>query len=126
MLEQIKQRECAKQIKQLTLGVMQFVQDYNEQFAFTEKTLKEKLTPYLRDSAVWTAPGDAVGTQSFSFNPRLFGATTRNLRWNETVIFYMGKDQQLDFRFNGKALVGFMSGVDFVDKEQSKNLRWEP
>lgn len=122
------QRQSAMQVRQLALGVKQFVQDNDEQYAFTPETVREQIKLYLRDEAVWTAPGDVAGTVSYSFNPHLANVNEANIKFvSETVLFYLGRDEKLDFRYDGKTVVGFADGhVELLNEEGTKKLRWKP
>ena len=121
-------RVSVNQVKQLVLGVKQFIQDNDEQYAFTPETVKASIQPYIRNDSLWTAPGDEPGTVSYSFNPHLANVNEANIEFiAETVLFYLGRDEKLDFRYDGKTVVGFTDGyVELLTEEQAKKLRWEP
>jgi prepilin-type processing-associated H-X9-DG protein len=123
-----QQRESSLQIRQLSLGVLQFVQDFDEKFAFTPQTFKAAILPYLRDEDIWTAPGDAEGKQSYAVNPELANVTLDALqRPADTVMIYLGQDMKPDLRYGGKTVVGFADGhVSIMDAEAVKKLRWKP
>ena len=128
MLSLLDTQASADQIKQLSLGVAQFVQDYNEKFAFTQETYRKEITRYIERSEIWTAPGDAVGTQSYSFNESLLSRKLSDIAdAKKTVMIFLNKDGKMDFRYDGKTVVGFVDGhVEILNSEQAKNLRWEP
>lgn len=122
------QNESAHQIKQLSLGVMQFIQDHDQKFAFTQETFRNELRFYVKSGEIWTAPGDEIGKQSYEINPNLIGRNP----WEaadvgKTVQIYLGHNGKLDFRYDGKTVVGFVDRhVEILDAEQAKNLRWTP
>lgn len=122
------QRESLNQVKQLALGVKQFIQDHDEQYAFTPETVKSKIQPYIRNEALWTAPGDAAGTISYSLNPQIKNVNEAEILFlAETVLFYLGRDGKPDFRYGGRTVVGFADGhVELLTEEETKKLRWKP
>jgi prepilin-type processing-associated H-X9-DG protein len=120
--------QSARQIKQLSLGVMQFIQDNAQRFAFTQDTIKAEISPYIKSEDIWTAPGDEAGALSYFFNPSLIGKKHAEI-WDKskTVMFYLVKNGELSFPYDGKTTVGFADGhVEILDAKQAKNLRWEP
>lgn len=122
------QSESAKQVKALILGVLQFIQDYDQKYDFTQTTFKKAIRPYIRSEEIWTAPGDAAGAQSYAFNPNLLGFNNGKIAEpNKTVMIYLGHDGRPDFRYDRKTVIGFADGhVEILDAEQAENLRWEP
>lgn len=123
-----RQREAMTQVRQLTLGLMQFVQDFDEKFALAPEKFKESILPYVRTDTLWTAPGDEPGQQSYSFNPHLANQKIDAFKNPaETVMVYLGKDAKPEFRYGGKTIIGYADGhVRALDAEQAKTLRWEP
>ena len=128
MLKWLSSEESMTQVKSLSLGLMQYLQDYDEKFAFTPETFKEAISPYIKDKALFTAPNDAPDTQSYAVNPNLPGRTLAQIAEpSKIVAIYLGRDGKLVFRFDGKAVVGFADGhVELVDKAQAETLRWKP
>jgi prepilin-type processing-associated H-X9-DG protein len=124
----LSQRQSAHQVKALMLGVLQFIQDYDQNFAFTQDRFKEAIRPYIKTEKIWTAPGDADGVQSYAFNPNLLGLDNGRVAVpSKTVMIYLGRDGKPDFRYDGKTVIGFVDGhAEILDAEQAKNLRWEP
>lgn len=116
------------QAKQLSLGVMQLLQKAGGKYQFDPENFKEKITPYLRNANLLTAPGDAAGQQSFGFNPYLSGKKLADIEESaQTVLLYLGRDEKLDFRYNGKTIVAFADGhIEAIDAERAKTLRWKP
>ena len=130
MLMLLRAHQSLEQAKIIGLGLNQFLLDFNGKYDLTPETLVAKLQPYLtlESKDIFTAPGDAPGTQSYSINPNLAGRTLeKNEGSAKLVAIYLGRDGKLDFRFDGKAVVGFADGhVALVDKMQAGNLRWKP
>lgn len=123
-----QQGKSARQVKQLMLGVLQFVQDHDGTLDFTEESLKHELAPYTRNAELWTAPGDDDGIISYSFNGNLFGLRLGQLGPTDKIVsFYLGRDEKPEFRYDGLTVVGFVDGhVEYLNAEQAKNLRWKP
>lgn len=116
-------------IQLLNLAAIQFVQDNETKLSLTPETIKEQLRPYTRhDKEPFVAPGDAAEVESFSFNGKLTGAAWDKIEKPETtVMFYLGKEGKLDFRYDGKTLIGYADGhAKAVTAEEAKNLKWEP
>lgn len=125
-LEGLGQRRSVNQAKLIALGVMQFTVDYGEKFAFDATNWQERLGPYVQAKGLFTAPGDPPATASYSFNPQLLGKSMADIaEAGQTVLFYLGKDGKLDYRYGGGATVAFADGhVEMVREGQT--LRWNP
>ena len=118
--------KSASQLKQLVLGIHQFLVKSDEKYDFDTTNWREKIMPYVKSKELFTAPEDAEGTTSYSFNPNLAGKVIQVVRDPaRTVLLYLGKDEKLDFRFEGKATVAFADGhVEMVGPD--KKLNWNP
>lgn len=115
-------------VKQISLGLMQYVEDYDQQIHLNPQNYEDGLMPYIQSEALFTAPGDAPGTVSYDINPNLEGLNVQSIQKpSELVAIYQGHNQKLDFKYNGYSVVGFMDGhVKAVSAEEAKNLRWKP
>ena len=93
-----------------------------------QQNFRKKLTPYLKNDLVFTAPGDPAGTTSYDVNANVVGLSLADFTApSETIAFYQGHDQKLDFRYGGLSPVCFMDGhVKAVTPEEAKTLRWAP
>lgn len=116
------------QVKRLGLGVMQYTQDWDEHYPPAVATFREKIMPYIKDDSLFTSPYDATGHQSYNLNSYLAGHSLADLQEPaQTVAIYLGHDEKLDFRFDGRTVIGFADGhVKAVDAEEAKTLRWKP
>jgi len=128
LLPAVHLHQSMVQLKAIGLAMMYFLQDYDEHLDFTPQNFREKLKGYTRNESVFTAPGDPAGTTSYDVNANVVGLSLADFTSpSETVAFYLGHDQKLDFRYDGLSAVCFMDGhVKAVSPEQAKNLRWEP
>ncbi|AIE84605.1 hypothetical protein OP10G_1237 [Fimbriimonas ginsengisoli Gsoil 348] len=116
------------EVKQLALGALLLANDSNSVFALSDANATSKLRPYLKNPALWTAPGDPKGTQSFHLNPAVAGKSMSSIPIPaRTVLLYDGKNGQLRFRWNGRAAVAFVDGhAKLVTREEAARLRWKP
>lgn len=126
-LQNLMVRKAIAQLKLLGLGTLMLAMDENETYKLTPATFKEKIAPYAKDESAFTAPGDAAGTVSYSFNSELVNLSLLSLKEPaKTVALYLGKEKQLDYRFGGKGIVGFADGhVELIDAEAARRLRWK-
>ena len=118
------QKEAPNRLKQLALGLLQFVQDYEVIYAFLPEFQEEALKPYLKNSEVWNVPGS---NEKFRFNARLSGKNPVPVgEAARTILFYDGADEKPIFRYDGKTAVALADGhVELADAEQFKTFLWE-
>jgi prepilin-type processing-associated H-X9-DG protein len=119
---------CLSNVKQISLGAMMFVQDWDEVFKLKAETYKKSLMPYLKNASIFTCPSDTAGATSYSFNANLAGVKLAKVKSPaETIMIYESKNGKLNFRHEGKAAVGFADGhAKLVDAAAAKKLRWMP
>lgn len=139
-LEKARAVSCLSNAKQISTAAVMFLQDHGNRFALSASTYKKSLTPYLvhqksptpqilrNVERIFRCPEDKSGKVSYSFNRNLAGVLLAKIkRPAETVMIYEGVGQQLTFRHNGKAVVGFADGhVKLIPREEAKTLRWTP
>jgi prepilin-type processing-associated H-X9-DG protein len=125
--EKARKTVCVSNVKQLAIGTMMYVQDYDEVFPSKSAPYKELLWIYVKDNDAFRCPGDAEGALSYTINPNVLGASMERIkRPAETVLFYEGKSGKLDFRHDGYAAVAFADGhVKMIDAEGAKALIWK-
>lgn len=113
------------QAKNLALKILDF-ENAAGSFDFNADNWREKLKPYVKDQSLWANVGDAPDAMTYSINLKLAGKKWEEIKAPErTVLAYLGKDEKLDTRFNGRAAVAFLDGnVQFVYPDQV--LNWEP
>lgn len=134
---------CLSNLKQLSLGAFQLAQDSDEKFAITRMA---KLQPkaegndprnqvaasmagilaYVRSTRIFACPGGDQIANAYSFNTALDDVAIAEIPLPaQTVLFYEGKDRNLDFRHNGKTAVAFADGhCVMVSPEDAKQLIW--
>lgn len=113
-----------QQLKVLSLGVMQLVQDYDETYAFLPEFQEEALEDYLKDPPLWTVPGTK---EKFLFNGRLSGKNLAQVAdAARTILFYDGEGEKPVYRYDGKTAVALSDGhVELTDPERFKTFLWE-
>ena len=130
LLMRMTSRSSMSNLKQLSLGVMQLLQDSNEVYAFDKATFVKSVQPYVHSEQLFQVPAlDEVQTGYYTFNPDLLGKNIASL--NEVartpMIYEAGKGPHgLDYRFDGQAAVAFADGhVALVSPEQADKLVWD-
>ena len=128
VLPEIYLGQSMDRLKQLELALYMFGVDHDGRMDFNQQNLKEKLSPYLKDTVDFVAPGDSPNPVAFAVNPNILGANLLDISSPaQTVAFYLGHDQKLDFRYGNLSPVCFMDGhVKAVTREEAKNLQWKP
>lgn len=119
---------CLSNEKQLALGVLQYVQDYDEMFPRKKTAYKELIFPYVKNNEIFTCPSDAKGTISYAMNSNMQGAILAAVNSPaQTVLFYEGKNMQFDFKHDGRTAVAFADGhAKLLTPEEAKNVFWYP
>ena len=123
--EQARSESCKSNLKQIALGAILLEQKQGA-LKITPQNFKTKLLQYLR-VGTFRCPS-VSGGESYSFNGNLTGLSADALiNPSRIVMFYEGKNGQLDFRHDGKTNVAFADGhVQTVSREEAKTLRWKP
>jgi prepilin-type processing-associated H-X9-DG protein len=128
----IRAEESMRRLKELGLAANQFVQDYDEIYAFDGEYFEQALLPYIgvmadgqKETRTFFVPATS---EKYAFNARLSNKNLTQLNEvAQTVMFYEGYTEELEFRYDGKAAVCFTDGhVALIDAEQAKSLRWDP
>ena len=128
--------QSLKNLKDLSVATMNFSQDYDS-IAASPEYLEEYVAPYLKNTSSFFVPNSY---EHYSFNANLSGRYIENFAGvfveplanlvvnpEKVVLFYEGRDEKLNFRYDGKAAVSFADGhVALVSPDEAKNLRWIP
>ncbi|RYX81972.1 hypothetical protein EON83_21770 [bacterium] len=129
LLPIIRQQSAIGQLKQLGLGAMQFVQDYDEIYAFDDAAHDRALLPYVKSKSLFIIA--STKDAKWHFNDNL--SKTSLAAINEparTVLFYDGSaldSEHLNFRFDDKTLICFADGhVSALTKDKLKDILWKP
>jgi len=124
-LPQLRAEISASRLKQAALGVLQFVQDYDERFRFQNEFWREAIRPYVQNDNLYYIPGTKT---PYSFNDNLSDKSMADINEAaQTVLFYEGSDEKPTFRYNGKAAICFTDGhVQLVTPDGAAKLIWKP
>lgn len=119
---------CETNVRQIELGLIQYAQDHNEKLPSSAAAYKDAISPYIKSEAVFRCPSQESGGAAYSMNVNLQGKSLDDLAHPEKVVLiYEGQNQTLDFRHEGKAVVGFADGHDkALTQDQAQNLKWKP
>lgn len=129
-LELARNEACRSNLKQIALAAFQLsfnqVGSDEKKLMITPQNFRTKLLRYLR-VGTFRCPS-ASGGESYSFNGNLTNRKLESLpNAPRLVMFYEGRNGQLDFRHDGKANVAFADGhVQTISREEAKTLRWKP
>lgn len=124
-LNAVGRRRAGEKGKKLALAMAYFLADHNDVYDLTAESARQKLKPYVEDEALWTAPGDEAGMESFRFNGALTGKSRMEAEKNETILFYVGENQKPQYRFLGMSPIVYAAGHVKMQREGAA-LRWEP
>ncbi len=122
-------RTSLSNIKQLGLGILQFVQDHDEKYEFDEENFIKSIMPYVKNEQIFQVPstGETKITH-YKINPNLFGQNGGAIAQpqNTPMIYEAGDGpHSVDYRFGGKAAVGFADGhAALITPEQADKLIW--
>lgn len=125
---------CETNVQQIELGLIQYAQDHNEKLPSSAAAYKDAVFPYIKSESVFRCPSLEGGGVAYSMNANLQGKSLDDLAHpDKVVLIYEGQNQTLDFRHEGKAVVGFADGHDKALTEaqaqywiQTQDLKWKP
>lgn len=122
-----RRSSCSSNLKQVALAALMLIQDNDEKIAMTPQNFKAKLFPYSKTMQIFRCPSVASG-ESYSFNGNLANRSLSQIaNPSQVVLFYEGKNGQLDFRHLGTSNVAFVDGhVKSMTRAEAKTLRWKP
>jgi len=111
-------------LKVLALGVAQFLEQWNQNFAFDNQNSFDALLPFIKDPAAFAIPNSF---EHYSFNDGLSNHSAKEIQTPaNTVLFYEGRDGNLSYSYDGKAAVGFADGhVALLSPDDAKTLIWQ-
>lgn len=117
------------QLRQLGLGALQLVQDYDLYYAFDDAARERAILPYIRDTSLFVVAGTT--NEKWHFNDFLSALSMAQVKEPaRTVLFYDGEapaSDKLNFRFDDKTLIGFADGhCKALSKDELQYLVWKP
>ncbi len=118
---------CETNVQQIDLALFQYAQDHNGKFP-PPAAYKNAVFPYVKSEAIFHCPADKDGPVAYALNANLQKVNLNDLAHPERVVtIYEGRNQMLDFRHDGKAVVGFADGHDrALTAAQAQHLQWRP
>ena len=121
-------QKCMTHLKYLAIGARQFTQDWDDIFSFKADKFPGALLSYVHSARAYHCPDDISGEVSYAFNVNLENVVLERVQQPaQTVMFYEGKNGQLEFRHDQRAAVCFVDGhVELVTAERAKPLKWKP
>ncbi len=123
---------CESNVRQIELGLIQYVQDHNETFPASAAGYQTAVAAYVPSAALFHCPADSNSGVSYALNQNLQGINVSKLKDPaNTVALYEGSNQTLNFRHQHTggdvAVVGFADGsVRTISQAQISSLRWKP
>ncbi len=123
---------CESNVKQISLGLVQYEQDNNDKFPPSAAAYKDAVFPYIKIEQVFHCPADEGGGVDYALNTKLQGVSLEKISHPDLVVaIYEGKNQTLDFRHEHDgakvAVVGFADGhAQVVTEAQAQDLQWKP
>ena len=126
---------CQSNMKQLGLGIMMHVQDFDEVFTLTDDWVQQ-LLPYVKNEVITKCPAGENKNTAYSINNGLKGKKLVDLRGREHVIMvYEGQDGKFEYRHRTNTATNILFADGHV-KAYSKNeldlalqngtVRWKP
>jgi prepilin-type processing-associated H-X9-DG protein len=101
--EKARQSACLSNVKQITLGVLMYAQDYDERLSPSywrdwdtgeRESFIEFINPYVKNSQVWDCPSQTVkssigycGNRSYSFNDMMWQRKLAEIESPATKVF---------------------------------------
>ena len=95
--------------------------------SFLMPKITPSLRPYIIDGAVYFLAG-IEPRQKYAFNANLKGVEFKDLKEPAvTVMLYTGRNEHLEFPFDGSGIVAFTDGtVKVVEHTDNRKPRWKP
>jgi prepilin-type processing-associated H-X9-DG protein len=126
--ERARAVSCLSNVKQVSLAMLMYLQDYDEKFKLRADSYKAKLMPYCKNEQIFHCPADKSGAVSYSFNLNLQGKSMSALKYPaQTVMIYEGRNGKLEYRHDGTAIVGFADGhAKAMNAQGAAKIRWMP
>jgi len=126
---QAQQVSCQSNLKQIALGLMMYLQDYDERYPPDGVMWERVLMPYIKNRSILVCPADTAGP-SYALNPKLRGRTLAELTHpGATIAFFESENgETVVYRHMGSADYAFADGhvksyAEGTDAE--KALMWD-
>jgi len=118
---------CLRNSKQVALGMLMYVQDYDEVFPRTAAGYQSLITPYVAKAEIFQCGLDAKGTISYSMNVNLQNRSLADVASPaSTVLLYEGHNGVVEYRHEGRAAIACADGqVKLMTESEVKALTWK-
>ena len=103
--QQPQDKACLSNLKQINLGLLMYVQDYDEVLPPTKSMAKMQtlLNPYIKNNSIFACP--ATGT-AYKVNPALSGKKMVTIKAPATTVTFYDAKPHADGRYR----VGYLDG----------------
>ena len=120
-----QENTCLSNAKQVATTILMYVKA-NKGVTPKDTAYRDALLPYAKNPEIFQCPLDAKGTVSYTLNSSVAGIALNSvLLPTNTVLIYEGTAGKLNFRHNGRAVVGFVDGhCSLVDASKATTLIW--
>ena len=117
---------CLANMKQLGIAVTAYAQDHDILLPRKDVPLMTQTRSYVKNDQAYHCPLDAAGVVSYTFNASMFGVSLASVEEPaRTVLLYEGKNRQLNFRHEGRAIVSFADGhARLITPDEAKTVYW--
>lgn len=115
-------------VKQLGLATHIFATDHDDKIATTPANWHKSIFPYVKNEAIFRAPGDPKKGDSFNLNPAMANRVISKVKDPaKTVMIYQGRNGTLEFYGDGRTAVAFCDGsAKLFTPAEAKKLNWKP
>ena len=119
----LSERALAK-LRQLAISAQWLAQEHGDRYELAPDYMKA-LTPYVQNFLIFQVP-DA--REFYTVNSAIVGLSSQQIAAPQnTVLFYDGIGEQLNFRYDNRAALCFVDGhAALVSPDEAKNLIWKP
>ena len=116
-------RALAK-LRQLAIGAQWLAQEHENRYKLAPDYMRV-LLPYIQNFANFQVPDSR---EFYTVNSEIVGLSSQQIAAPQnTVLFYDGIAEQLNFRYGNRAAICFADGhVALVSPDEAKSLIWKP
>ncbi len=116
-------RALAK-LRQLAIGAQWLAQEHQNRYELAPDYIRA-LMPYVQNAANFQVPDSR---EFYTVNSEIVGLSAQQIAAPEnTVLFYDGMGEQLNFRYDNRAAICFADGhAALVSADEAKSLIWKP
>ena len=125
--KQAAEAGCLSNTKEIALGTLMYVQDYDEVLPRSAAGYNRLIAPYVKNDDMFRCAQDAKGTISYSMNVNLQNRSFADVENPaRTVLFYEGKNGVVNYRHEGRAAIATVDGhAKLMTETEVKALIWK-